>query len=87
MAASDLILQVGQVLVRQDDSRLGITDATEGFLFGIVVKVYSTSDKTESDQYVLFNPTAAMSSFKISNIQYWIIREELISINEGATPP
>lgn len=87
MTASDLVLGKGQVLVKQANSLYGITDTTEGYLFGEIVLVNDLSDKSQVTQVILFNPEAAISSFKISSIQYWIILEDLISINEGVTPP
>jgi hypothetical protein len=87
LETTELILSNGQVLVKQADSRLGITDTPSGFLFGEVVSVCQLSDNVVVGQFVLFNPEEAISSFKISVLQCWIIKEDRISINEGVTPP
>lgn len=83
MAVPDLILKQGQVMAQQTtSSSLNIKVQQGKLLFGIVVKVYSTSDATVVGDYVLIDPLTAVQ-IKSGTDVYYIIEEQAVLFNEG----
>lgn len=87
MAGLDqILLQAGEILVTQSDSIVGVTDTPSGFQWGSIVQVSDLSNNAVVGNNVLFNPDKAVSSFKISVTDYWIITEDQISMTEEFLP-
>lgn len=89
MAITDIILQYPQILVRQTSGSigsLGISVDVDIYSWGIVEKVYETSDRTTVGYSILFK-TPEAPLFTVSGVKYYIISEESdLSFTENPPP-
>jgi hypothetical protein len=74
MPAPDIILDKPFLLVSLSASPLGIVPLKQGFVIGYVEKVYETSDKTETGQYVMFDKDKSRA-FVYGSTVYYIVDE------------
>lgn len=90
MALSDLILAKGKVVVLLSDSINEVVTAEGGIAlnFGIVQRVYETSDKTTVGDSVLFDINKSIPFMIISGNVFYLIDETDIQFTETViTPP
>lgn len=90
MALSDLILAKGKVIVLLSESINEVVTAEGGIAlnFGIVQRVYETSDKTTVGDSVLFDINKSIPFMIISGNVFYLIDETDIQFTETViTPP
>lgn len=84
MAAPEIILNAGQVLLSQSSSTGGIVLDNSPFLFGKVEIVNELSDNYIVNDIVMFDPTGS-TKFKYSGVDYFLVFEDKIYFKE--VPP
>ena len=90
MALNDLILAKGKVIVLLSESINEVVTAEGGIAlnFGIVQRVYETSDKTTVGDSVLFDINKSIPFMIISGNVFYLIDETDIQFTETViTPP
>ena len=85
MALSDIILPYPYVLVAQSASTLGILPIGGNITFGVVVLVYSGSDRIAVDQTIMFDVKKSQEFIYGSTI-YNLVSAEFVSGQEAPLP-
>lgn len=85
MAAPDIILGKGQVLLTQGQSTLGIMPISKNVSFGQIALLNDLSDNYSVGVTVMFNPNMG-SAFIYGSTVYTIIDEQYISGAEEFIP-
>lgn len=85
MAVPNIILDKPMALVQPSSSPSGLETTLVGYIFGIVVLVYDTSDKTEVNQTVLFNPENGQPIQSGTDF-YYLIEEQYLLFRENPLP-
>lgn len=85
MAAPDLTLNKGQILLIQSSTSLGIEVDNSPFLNGVVSLINDLSDLYIVGDLVLFDPTNA-TKFKYSSEDYFLITENKVFYKENIAP-
>ncbi len=86
MAATDIILPKGYILVkRTDESLIGVASGSNGWYFGTIEKVYSTCDKFSTNDPVFFDSNGA-PSFIEGVDTYYMVNDDKISGTEVPPP-
>lgn len=85
MAAPDVILKTGTILVTQTTSVLGIEMVTQGFLMGYVELVNDLSDSTAVGDIIVFNQKEVIASFVYGSSVYYVLNEKQNTFKEN--PP
>ena len=82
MAAPEIVLQKGQVLVsRTDFSTIGLVPRTDGYVLGVIEDVCDVCDFAIIGRILLFNPELAFGI--LSGATYYIIEESKILYQES----
>ena len=82
--AVPIVLGNGEILIQQGETVSGISSVDGKIQFGQVIMVYSGSDATVVDSYVIYDPNKAKQIMYGSTI-YVIVKESDVSGTE--TPP
>lgn len=81
MAAPNIILNKGQILLKESASSLDIDISATSFMFGDVEAVYEFTDRHEVGDVVMFNPKDA-DQISYSNEVYFLTTEDKIFFTE-----
>lgn len=85
MAAIDIILNAGQIVLSQSTSWTGIVLDDSPLLFGSVEVINDLTDRFEVGNNVLFDPTNA-TKFSYSGIEYFLTTEDKVFFQEPFAP-
>lgn len=85
MAAPDIDLGTGDILVVNGESVLGVWSPDNTVAFGQVAAVYSGCDTVAVNDYIMYNP-ADQRMLIYGSTQYVLIKQESISGKENIIP-